>query len=443
MTQTQTLEEKARQVLLKNDRGQWTVPAEGLYPHQWLWDSCFTAIGLRHIDPERAATELRSLLRGQWQNGMIPHMIFSPTNSLFDDGKLWRSSDNPLSPRNVATSGITQPPLIAEATRRVYEKLFVDQRTKFLKEMVPAIIRHHEWLYRERDPHANGLVFLFHPWETGLDNSPAWAAALKRVHTPLWVRIFDYLHLDILLSQLRRDIRRIPADQRMKTSEALRLWHTMRDLRRRKYDTLDILAHGHRHFIVSSVSFNSMLIRNNTILTELASEADIQLPGWLRERFELAKNALHNLCNPVTGVCYHHDYDHESFEEEPSISVLLPLYSGAIPAHQAEQLVGLLTNPSLFWTDYPVPSTPLSSEFFSEKRYWQGPTWLNTNWLLIDGLSRYGFTKEAERVRQASLSLVEQSGMYEYFSPINGSGYGSADFSWTAACTLDLLHRST
>ncbi len=437
------LDETAKRVLLKNDRGAWTIPAAGLYPHQWLWDSCFTAIGLRHVDPARAALELQSLLRGQWQNGMLPHMIFSPTNSLFDDGKLWRSRDNPLSPRDVATSGITQPPLIAEAARRVHQKLPADTQDLFLRTMVPAIVRHHEWLYRERDPHANGLVFLFHPWETGLDNSPAWSQALKRVHTPFWLRLFDYLHLDILLSQLRRDIKHIPANQRIKTSEALRLWHTMRDLRRRKYDTLDILAHGHRHFIVSSVSFNSMLIRNNTILTELADMAGITLPEWLGERFELAKDALQDLCNPVTGVCYHHDYDHESFEEEPSISVLLPLYSGVIPQHQAEQLVGLMTNPNLFWPQYPLPSTPLSSPYFSEKRYWQGPTWLNTNWLIIDGLRRYGFTAEAEHIRQSSLRLVEQSGMYEYFSPLSGAGYGTRDFSWTAACVLDLLHQDS
>jgi hypothetical protein len=64
-------------VLKQNDRGGWTVPAADLYPHQWLWDSGFIAIGLRHIDIARAQMELTSLLRGQWSNGMIPHMIFS------------------------------------------------------------------------------------------------------------------------------------------------------------------------------------------------------------------------------------------------------------------------------------------------------------------------------------------------------------------------------
>lgn len=63
-------------VLRENDRGNYTSPAR-LYPHQWLWDSAFIAIGLRHIDAERAAEEIASLVRGQWANGMIPNMIFN------------------------------------------------------------------------------------------------------------------------------------------------------------------------------------------------------------------------------------------------------------------------------------------------------------------------------------------------------------------------------
>ena len=51
---TLPLDEQAKQILGANDRGDYTIPAENLYPHQWLWDSCFVAIGLRHIDVDRA-----------------------------------------------------------------------------------------------------------------------------------------------------------------------------------------------------------------------------------------------------------------------------------------------------------------------------------------------------------------------------------------------------
>src|SRR5947199_2943808 len=105
----------ATDVLKRNDRGSYTMPAGDLYPHQWLWDSCFIAIGLRHLDTERAKNELRSLLRGQWSNGMLPHMIFNPGA---DDKKARKKEVprlNPYAPNDVYTSGITQPPMLAEA----------------------------------------------------------------------------------------------------------------------------------------------------------------------------------------------------------------------------------------------------------------------------------------------------------------------------------------
>ncbi len=50
---------RARAVLDRNRSGAYTCPSVKLYPHQWLWDSCFTAIGIARYDPPRAAGELR------------------------------------------------------------------------------------------------------------------------------------------------------------------------------------------------------------------------------------------------------------------------------------------------------------------------------------------------------------------------------------------------
>ena len=49
---------RARQVLRRNDMGDWTCAAPNLYPHQWSWDSAFIAIGLAHFNTRRAAREL-------------------------------------------------------------------------------------------------------------------------------------------------------------------------------------------------------------------------------------------------------------------------------------------------------------------------------------------------------------------------------------------------
>ena len=65
----ENLTNKAKLVLKKNDQGTFTIPAQGIYPHQWLWDSCFISIGMRHYDLERAKLEIFSILKGQWSNG--------------------------------------------------------------------------------------------------------------------------------------------------------------------------------------------------------------------------------------------------------------------------------------------------------------------------------------------------------------------------------------
>src|SRR3989337_468401 len=94
-TSEEKLLEHAKEVLKLNDRGSFTVPAGELYPHQWLWDSCFISIGLRHLDIERAQAELTSLLRGQWSNGMFPNIIFEEGKNHHRVRELWRSYLNP------------------------------------------------------------------------------------------------------------------------------------------------------------------------------------------------------------------------------------------------------------------------------------------------------------------------------------------------------------
>ncbi len=116
---TEALTARAVAVLDRNRRGSWTCPAAGIYPHQWLWDSSFTAIGLGRHDATRAAAECTSLLRGQWSNGMLPHMIFAADVRDVGSERLWRSRLDPRAPKGVNTSCITQPPVLPIAARRV------------------------------------------------------------------------------------------------------------------------------------------------------------------------------------------------------------------------------------------------------------------------------------------------------------------------------------
>ncbi|MCW2750289.1 MAG: hypothetical protein JWR83_1399, partial [Aeromicrobium sp.] len=200
-------------VLERNQRGDWTCPSPALYAHQWLWDSCFIAIGVARYDPQRAARELRALFRGQWTNGMLPHMIFDGAHDV-GSRRLWQSKNNPLAPRAVETSCVTQPPLPAIAVRRVAHALPVPDCQMFLAELFPKLLAYHEWLYKERDLNRCGLVTLIHPWECGLDTTPPWMQSLARIPLPWWLRTVTRLHLARVVRSLRNDTRYLPAAER-------------------------------------------------------------------------------------------------------------------------------------------------------------------------------------------------------------------------------------
>ncbi len=437
MQKQDELLDHAAAVLDMNDRGTYTQPAHGLYPHQWLWDSCFTAIGLRHLDVKRAKTELESLLRGQWHNGMLPNIIFRNEPQYSTDRHIWHSGLNPAAPDDVVTSGITQPPMLAEAVVQIGAKLAWPERRSWYRKMYPALLAHHEWLYNERDPHWEGLVLQIHPWETGLDNTPPWMAELHEHLLPLWIRAIEKIRLDKLITRFRRDTRSVPMDQRFSTIEAMALYDIQRRLRRKAYNIDKVLDHS--LFAIEDLSFNSIFIRANSHLQDIAKSIKQELPADLLKRMRQTEEALEELWDPYSAQYYSRDFVTHRLLKVPSIATLLPLYAGSISHDKAAQLVRLLENEHAFGPAYPVPSVPINSFWFHSKLYWQGPTWVNMNWLIIDGLRRYGFKDHAAALRESTLEMVARSGCYEYFDPLTGEPAGAEEFSWTAALTIDLL----
>ncbi|PIZ62970.1 glycoside hydrolase [Candidatus Saccharibacteria bacterium CG_4_10_14_0_2_um_filter_52_9] len=429
--------EQAKAVLDMNDRGNYTQPAHGLYPHQWLWDSCFTAIGLRHLDVERAQKELISLLRGQWHNGMLPNIIFRDEPQWRTDRNIWRSWLNPQAPDDVMTTGITQPPMLAEAIVKVGAKMEWPERHSWYRKMYPALLEYHQWLYNDRDPHHEGLVLQIHPWEVGLDSTPPWLAELHGHRLPLWIRVVEKTKFDRVINLFRRDTHSVPSDQRFPTIEALAVFDIQRRLRRKSYAIDKVLDHS--MLTIEDLSFNSIFIRANSHLRDIAKSLQEELPADLVKRMAKTEETLEELWDPYSGQYYSRDFITHRLLKVPSIATLLPLYAGSISQEKADQLVKMLENEYAFGPAYPVPSVPVNSFWFQPKRYWQGPSWVNTNWLIIDGLKRYGFKDHAAALRESTMEMVAESGCYEYFDPLSGEGVGAENFSWTAALAIDLL----
>ena len=89
-----------------------------------------------------------------------------------------------------------------------------------------------------------------------------------------------------------------------------------------------------------------------------------------------------------------------------------------------------------------MPSYDRTGPAFDSSRYWRGPIWFITNWLVWRGLLTQGQTHLGDALRAVTLNLARRSGLHEYYEATTGAGRGAADVSLTAAITLDLLGRS-
>jgi glycogen debranching enzyme len=418
------LAEGARAVLAANDMGSFFRPGRELYPFQWNWDSAFVALGLAEVDPERARAEVRSLLQGQWRDGMVPHIVFHVPSPDYSPGpELWDSAACENAP-DVPTSGLTQPPVLATAVRVLHE---ASPERSFLEEVVPALELWHEWLHRERGT-GGGLVAIVHPWE-GADNSPRFDRALAR------------LQVDDEVGIERTDRHAIDASERPTDSDYVRYLYLVRRLQAQGYRPLTL---DDTPFVFVDLTFNSILAVAEADLAWLwaelggngarASIAAEQMRAALAERWN------------DSGAVYVEDDDDPATADE-TIDGLFPLYAGVPDREQARRLFEeALWSPTRFGPSpeapWAVTSASKGSPAFDPRRYWRGPVWVNVNWFLVRGLERVGLFAEADELRRMTLELVGRSGFFEYYDPRSGEPLGVSNFSWSAALTLDLLRRT-
>jgi neutral trehalase len=239
---------------------------------------------------------------------------------------------------------------------------------------------------------------------------------------------------------VRNDTRYLPVSERASDDEGLRMLVLATRAKRHDFQLREMPTEG--SVLIEDLAFNSILAAANRALEAIARAVDAPLPSKLREQMARGEEALEELWDEASGQYYSRDAVTGALIKVPTVATFLPLWAGAPEPVRAARLVGLLRAPSGFWPHAPVPSVPTDAAEFRESGYWKGPTWLNMNWMIGEGLRDYGYSELADTLRRTSLALVEQAGFFEYFSPLTGAGYGAADFSWTAALTLDFLARA-
>ncbi|MFQ6057159.1 MAG: trehalase family glycosidase [Methanosarcinales archaeon] len=423
---------KASKILENNWRGTHTVPSPTLYPHQWNWDSGFIAIGYSYINQERSQKEILSLFEGQWANGMLPHIIFRSKDSYFPGPEYWEIDLSKYAP-TIKTSGITQPPVQAIAALQIYKNAKDKKSAKsFLKQLFPKILAFHRYLLTKRDPEHSGLVTIFHPWESGLDNSIRWDEALARITVkdlPKYERV---------------DLKEVSSSERPSKDTYDKYVYLMEIMKKYHYDEEKI--YNNIPFKVKDIGFSTILYVANKAMLDIADilgESKYEIESWIKKTKE---NYFSYFCAKETENCLIYDFDlvaNKKIEKRTIVS-LLPICTDLLSMEQAEDIVSWMRHSHVCKENcihiHPVvTSISVDEKEFNPLNYWRGPIWININWMLYKGLQNYGFYTEAEMLRNAIIDLVAEHGFYEYYNPLSGEGLGTNNFSWTASLLIDLL----
>ncbi len=192
---------------------------------------------------------------------------------------------------------------------------------------------------------------------------------------------------------------------------------------------------------VEAPDLNSYLCIQQQTLAKIAAvigeveDADM----WSRRAEALAKRMIDILWDEQAGVFW-------AMHKGQRVNVLtpfnlFPLLTGRMPPAIASRLVARLTDESQFWPRYPVPSVALNDPKYDPINMWRGPTWVNINYLLIEGLQKAGYPEIANELRQRTLDLIGgQEDIYEYYHPETGQNppKAAAIFGWSSAVFIDL-----
>ncbi len=422
--QFDTLLARSKEILHKNDAGGYTVPTkDGLYPAQWNWDSAFVSLAFAYMGEwERGWKEVEMLLDAQWQNGMVPHIVFHGDDSgYFPNSKVWQAGER------IPSSGISQPPVLSTFVRRIIEREgSTDTEYAKLKAVFPKLMNYHRWYHTTRNH--NDLVKIIHPWESGFDNNQSYDIPLYNVP------------LDTLTPYERKDITHAKKSNRPHDSDYDHYIALLQIFREHNYDAQ--WCADNSPFQITDIGVNAMLLRADIDLLALATRLQeeqciIELQQWI----ERLRSALHNQWNPELSLYTPFDICSNTPIIMPSITGMVPLFGlpDCPPKH-----VQAMTRVLLQWMDavhYGLPCFDPRHPLFEPDRYCRGPAWPVWTWLVCEGLKANGNHELSRHIIEKTLVLLQDFDFYEFFNPLSGMGGGGSEFSWSAAMTIFFIRE--
>ena len=255
-------------------------------------------------------------------------------------------------------SEFTQPPLIAWALMRT--DLYAALKPQEQRAFFNILKAFNAWLNQHRRLSC-GLYFWLHPYESGVENSPRFSSRDERVLT-------DTRHL-------------------------------------------------------AAPDFSSYMVLQCEALSRLAEVLDESQERIIfRQQAQEIKRGIEQwLWHEGDGFYYDWDVHQRRHVRCQTIAGLIPLAAGVPTPERAMRLHRHITDVNRFASLIPFPSVALCDPAF-EKDMWRGPVWVNTAFLILDGLRRYGYqeaySEMAWRLCDGVFRVLQREHqIYEFYDP--------------------------
>lgn len=189
---------------------------------------------------------------------------------------------------------------------------------------------------------------------------------------------------------------------------------------------------------------NTMLVKEARALQEMAHLLGQKEDAvrWKKDADRRSELINAKLWDPQSGFYYNIDKRNQSFthKQQDDLKVkeiigFLPLWAGVCDSLRSAILVRKMVDPSEFWRPYGVPSLSARNGYYCPIGYWNGPVWVQWDYLLFKGLLDYGYKAEAAVLADKVLDnmiyfLKKDHVFWEFYSPDDRQAGWNKTYIW-------------
>lgn len=189
---------------------------------------------------------------------------------------------------------------------------------------------------------------------------------------------------------------------------------------------------------------NAMLVMEAKSLAGMARELHYEKEAgeWLEDAGKRSALINRYLWDSIQGFYFNVNKNDETFtyQQEDDLKIkeiigFLPLWAGVADSLQAATLVAAMTDPGQFGRKYGIPSLSAEDDYYNPIGYWNGPVWVQWQYLVFRGLLDYGYTGEARALAEKVLDnmafhLKNDHVFWEFYSADDPEAGWNKTYIW-------------